>query len=270
MSALLLREQPDGVLAIGQASHAWLSGQLARAWGDAHFGAVWPYEEVCLAAEQHDVGMARWDLEPTLNHGTGLPHSFIEMPIDTHLELWRTGPSRLVTQSRYAALLVAMHGRRLYQRRDLDKLPPDHADAVRGFIEGQHELEQRLLATLRSDPATAWLADGTLLARNSQLVWIWDFLSLALCLDWAPCTARAVPTETGQTDIELVVDGESGRTTLDPWPFSAPSVRLRAEGRLLAGRFATEAEMRQALVRAPWRTVEIELVPAGGSTTPPA
>jgi hypothetical protein len=41
---MLIREEPDGsFLAIGQASHAWLSGQLARAWGNAEFGEVEPW-----------------------------------------------------------------------------------------------------------------------------------------------------------------------------------------------------------------------------------
>ena len=32
---MLLREDGGAVLAIGQTSHAWISGQLARAWGNA-------------------------------------------------------------------------------------------------------------------------------------------------------------------------------------------------------------------------------------------
>ena len=35
---VLLRADDEGVVAIGQASHAWLSGQLARAWGGAAVG----------------------------------------------------------------------------------------------------------------------------------------------------------------------------------------------------------------------------------------
>ena len=83
---MLLRElDEEAVVAIGQAAHAWVSGQIARAWGNARFGAVEPYEEVCLGAEQHDIGMALWDTEPTLNRATGRPHSFIEMPLPLHL-----------------------------------------------------------------------------------------------------------------------------------------------------------------------------------------
>jgi len=31
---MLLREEGDAVIAIGRASHAWISGQLARVWGN--------------------------------------------------------------------------------------------------------------------------------------------------------------------------------------------------------------------------------------------
>src|SRR5437763_3900256 len=119
---MLLRRDERGVLAIGQASHAWISGQLAHAWGNERFGAVEPHGEVTLAAEQHDLGMALWDLNPSFNPGTGLPHSFMEMPLEVHVELWGAAPRRLLTQCRYAALLVSMHGTRLYERRDLEAL----------------------------------------------------------------------------------------------------------------------------------------------------
>src|SRR5450755_3476823 len=135
---MVLRRDGAGVLAVGQASHAWLCGQLARAWGNERFGAVSPAAEVALGAEQHDVGMAEWDLHPVRNPDTGLPQSFIEMPLADNLGLWWVGPSRLITQSRYAALLAAMHGRRLYERRDLATAPAEEADLVRAFLEHSH------------------------------------------------------------------------------------------------------------------------------------
>src|SRR5918998_6839827 len=132
---MVVREHEDGLLAIGQPSHAWISGQLARAWGNERFVSVWPWEEVCLAAEQHDVGMAGWDLEPELDPDTGRPRSFMRMALETHLELWSAAPHRLRAQSRYAALLVSLHGTALYERRDLAPLAPDDARAVRSFLE---------------------------------------------------------------------------------------------------------------------------------------
>jgi hypothetical protein len=260
VAELLLREDDRGVIAIGQPSHAWVSGQLARAWGNGRFGPVEPYEEVCLGAEQHDIGMARWDLAPTRNPDTGLPRSFIQMPLSLHLELWTDGPPRLVRQSRYAALLASMHGVRLYERRDLDQLSRADAASVRSFLIEQRRFHRDLLASLRSDPATAPAAGPELVSRNSQLIWTWDFLSLALCLDWAPCSVREVPTADEPVELQLRPSGAPGRFTVDPWPLATPTVTVRCEGQRLTGRFDSDDALRQALARAPWETVEFELV----------
>src|SRR2546429_8619389 len=77
---MLHREDETGLILIGQPAHAWVSGQLARAWGNERFGRFEPWEEVCLAAEQHDIGMAAWDAAPELNEASGLPYSFRELP----------------------------------------------------------------------------------------------------------------------------------------------------------------------------------------------
>jgi hypothetical protein len=242
---MLLRRDGDDVIAIGQPAHAWLSGQLARAWGNERFGAVAPWEEVCLGAEQHDVGMTAWELAPTLNEETGLPRSFMELTLDEHLGMWSGAASLLLPQSRYAALLVSLHGTALYERRDLERLPPADADRVRAFMAAQRELQAGLRASLGADEAQ--------LRRNQRLVWTWDALSLALLLGWAPYDLRAVPAADGETDIAV------GEHTLDPWPFAQDRVALRCEGRRLTGPYADEAAMRTALAAAPWVTIAVDL-----------
>ena len=242
---MLLRPDGDSVIAIGQPAHAWLSGQLARAWGNERFGAVEPWEEVCLAAEQHDAGMAAWERRPTLNPDTGLPRSFMELTLDEHLDIWRSAAPLVLSQSRYAALLVSMHGTALYERRDLSRLGPAEVERVRAFLAGQRELQESLLAGLKADAAAV--------RRNQRLVWTWDSLSLGLLLEWAPFTLSAVPAADGETDIEV------RDRTLDPWPFAAPTITLRCEGRRLTGRFDDEDAMRDALAAAPWVPLELEL-----------
>ena len=231
----------DAVVAIGQASHAWMSGQLARAWRD-----VEPREEVCLAAEQHDVGMAGWDLAPTLNPETGRPHDFLQMPLATHLRLWSAAPQRLFTQSRYAALLVSLHGTTLYEMRDLARLTQDDADGVRAYLAAQRALQERLVAELG--------ADRDEVDRNRRLLFTWDWLSLALCLDWS--TPREGPE--GYT----LHDGG----VLDPWPFDRDEVTVRCEGRRLEGTFESSAALHSALERAARVDLRFTLLPAGTSS----
>jgi uncharacterized protein DUF3891 len=236
---MLLRPDGDAVICIGQPAHAWLSGQMARNWHPAPE----PYEEVCLAAEQHDAGMADWDAAPELNADTGLPQSFMEMDLHTHLRLWSHAPHRVLPQSRYAALLVSMHGTALYEMRDLDRMDRADADAVRRYLDEQQALQQRLGSGLDSDQVHL----------NQRLIWAWDFLSLGLCLRWDDRSVRDVPGRAGPVELRL-----SG-TTFEPWPFRDDTVTLRTEGRRLEGRFASEPEMRSALDRAPWVELEFRL-----------
>jgi hypothetical protein len=246
---VLIRPEGEGpVVAIGQASHAWISGQLARAWGNERFGEVTPWEEVCLGAEQHDIGWALWDTQPSLNPDTGLPHTFMDSPLDTKLELWSKAPTRMLAQSRYAAMLVSMHATALYGRGLPDD--PSEAELQRRFLDEQREFQERMIETLE--------ADRELVRRNQRLVWTWDYLSLALCLGWAPTALDDVPAADGATRLELSENGE-----LDPWPFSAERLSVRAEGRRLSGRFEHEAALHAALAAAPWVTLEFELRPRG-------
>ncbi len=234
---MLLRDDGEAVVAIGQASHAWISGQLARAWTPA------PREEVCLAAEQHDLGMAEWDLAPTLNQSTGLPHSFVELPVETHIALWSEAPGKLLSQSAYAALLVSMHGVALQGLRDMPKLAPADRELVLGYLERQRLLQDRLIALLG--------ADRDQLALEQRLLWAWDSISLALCLRWPTTTVN------GNT---LALEGD--RFTLTPWPFRTDRVEVRCEGRRLVGRYETESQLRAALERSPLVQLAFVLIAA--------
>ncbi len=233
---MLLRQGEDEVVAIGQASHAWISGQLARAWRPR----PQPWEAVCLAAEQHDVGMAEWDLAPTLNPSTGLPHDFLQMDLATHLRLWYAAPARLFTQSRYAALLVSMHGAALYGLRDLATMDDREAGQVRAYLATQRALQTRLAEEVG--------ADAEALREQQRLLWAWDGLSLALLLRWDPYEVGGYTLRAG--------------ATLDPWPFDVDELTVACEGRRLRGRFIDEHELHAALERADRVDLAFTLRPA--------
>ncbi|MCW2992020.1 MAG: hypothetical protein JWM73_2614 [Solirubrobacterales bacterium] len=211
---MLLRpgRDEDETICVGQASHAWISGQLARAWG----AVGEPRAAVELGAEQHDIGWSDWDRAPDLNPGTGLPFAFTEVPDETRFAVWEPAALRLQSQSLYAALLVSLHGSSL--RFGLD----------------QRELQDDWIARLG--------ADRGVLDRHRRQLLQWDALSLALCLRWDPFARDGLTLER--------IEDET--FSLRPWPFAgAGPVVVGCEGRVLRGRFAKAAELHAALAAAP-------------------
>lgn len=249
---MLVRRTEEGVLAIGQASHAWLSGQLAAAWGNDRFARPEPRQEVLLAAFQHDIGWVDWDRHPSLDPETGWPEAFTQGPeLAVHIEMWSTAPDKLLTQSAYAALLVSMHGTALYKRRDLDRLSDGDARLIRAYLTAERERQDALRAKLRPDEEE--------LARNQRLMWTWDSLSLAVCIPWDPHTATRVPSREGRVDIQMRSHGDANRFRLAPWPFSQPELRVQCEGRRLAHPFGSAPDLHAALAAASPEKLEFTL-----------
>src|SRR3954466_11063772 len=181
---------------------------MARAWGSDRFPSPTPYEEVCLGAEQHDVGMAAWDLAPELHPGTGLPRQFFEIPRTTHVALWRAAPARLLTQSAYAALLVSLHGTGLYERFPPREDDPEAAAAVAAYLRDQRALQERLAAELAA-PADE-------LRTNQRLRAAWDGLSLAPCLGRTERDVPGVPAAAGEHVVLRLRATGDGRHALAP------------------------------------------------------
>jgi hypothetical protein len=200
----LVKPEGEGALLVTQQAHAFVSGQLARAWGNERFEAPKPRAHVCLAAEQHDLGMTSFDMDPDLDPETGFPVSFMEMPLERHLAIWRLAPRRMLVQDRYAALLVSLHGSALYERRE--PIAP-----VRRFLDEQQAFQRELAGALG-------VPDHEL-RRNQKLIWTFDSLSLALLLDWDPFEVEGI---------------ERRGLTLDPWPLREESLTLRCDARRLA------------------------------------
>ena len=249
----------DGLL-IGQPAHAWVSGQLARAWGHAAFPPPVPREPFCLAAEQHDVGWADVDLEPIAG-ADGRPLSFAQVPRPVHLAIWRGAARRMLAQSRYAALLVSLHGTSLYSRVEPGAEPAAIQAAILEYLAAEHELQAGLSAGL--DPGEV--------DRNRRLLLALDRLSLALCHERettledvpaasGPATIRAAPAVADPPDAvvrdgrAVPADAPTARFQLEPWPFAAGVVVVGCEGRRLDG---TPAD----LGAAPWVPLRFELSP---------
>ena len=258
---MLHREDAHGLVVVTQPAHAWVSGQLARAWGNQRFGPVSPWEAVCLAAEQHDNGWAAWEANPTLNRATGRPYTFRELPRDEHVAIWSTAGRWALALGRYPALLVSLHGTGLYETYDPSPDPPETQRAVRAFLARELAFQADLLTGLRADLEQMDHVRPEAVARNRRLVAVWDAMSLALCGGLATDRVLAgVPTADGDTDLTLVpVRGEPASVTVFPWPFGRDRVTLVFEGRRLPEPYQDQDALRAALNRAPWLTFTTHL-----------
>jgi hypothetical protein len=256
---VLHRADAAGLVVITQPAHAWVAGQLARAWGTARFPRPEPWEEVCMAAERHDDGWLAWEAAPALNSVTGRPFSFLELPREEHLAIWSTAGPTVLALGRYPALLVSLHSTGLYERHDPAQGPTD--PAVQAFLDEEHAFQTRLLTELQSDTRFAVHATPDAIARNRRLIAVWDALSLAICGGQRE-TRRigGVPTVDGETVLSLHPERrDPARAAVAPWPFAEEVVTLRFEGRRLSGHFADEAAMRAALADAPWVSFAVRL-----------
>ena len=181
---MLFRTEPSGVLAISQPTHAWISGQILRAWDEA-LG-----KPLLLAAEQHDIGWLDWETAPTFNPQTGRPHLFREIGAAVHSPMWRQGVERaLGAWGAHVALLVSRHGGVIYRRyTDRHRISEADAAAAQTYLETQAPMEAAWAKTLGLDAAA--------LQKETTLVALVDTLSLALCGELkTPIEARGAERE---------------------------------------------------------------------------
>jgi hypothetical protein len=139
------------VIAISQTAHAWISGQIARQWGNECFPSFGPVEPLCYAAEQHDRGFLDWERQPTLNPKSGLPHTFENIPLCLHVELRKRSILELKAVSLYASLVTSLYFARVVGKQNPVESYEDRK-RIAEFIKEQQALQRELLGSLRKDP----------------------------------------------------------------------------------------------------------------------
>lgn len=254
---MLHRKDPDGLLIISQPAHAWVSGQISRHWGGGAFDPL--SEEVCLAAELHDIGFLDWEESPTLNPETGLPHDFLNMPPQLHMGIWRAGVRHMMRFGRYPALLVSLHFSNICRQNWVSRKKDGVA---RDYLEEQEALQRTLLTSLENDYYYGADLSEQRVTKDQQMVSILDWISLIAlmgiieekCIDQVPCGDRTTPMKVTPKDKA----GKEWR--LDPWPLSVPELTVVCEAKRLLKTFKTEEEMREAIQGAARISVVTKLV----------
>lgn len=249
-------------VAISQPAHSWVSGQLARVWGNDGFSEFKPFEQICYAAEQHDVGFLQWETGPTLNQETGLPHSFEELPEHVHFEIWRTGIVQLRSVSPYASLIVSLHFCNLCERFHSRPADGDQSEPAT-FLKEQRKYQQAVRSSLQKDPLLQGTLENSVLAYHRDLIATWDYLSLELCRGRSSHFKVPAPTSK-ETNTEIRVRKVEELTNvweLDPWPFKDRSVTAVCEAKKIRERFDSAETMRAALLEAERFSLQFRLMP---------
>lgn len=254
---MLYRTIDGNRICITQPTHAWVSGQLAHAWGNETFGAVTPYDAVCLGAEQHDIGWIPWESAPTFNPETGYPQSFAEIPSAVHTKLWAGAKHLAMPMGRYVALLVSLHGTGLYERFTHWQQSPESTRIVEAFLHQEKAFQQHLIQQLGQDPAYQAYVTPEMIARNRRLVATWDALSLAICMGVIEQRQfDQVPAATTEVSLTLrSINQDPTQLSIEPWCFQADQVTVVFEGRILNQRASNQQAMHDQLAEAAWVTL---------------
>jgi hypothetical protein len=257
-------DQPrDQTITISQTSHSWVSGQLARNWGNELFPSFEPFEPICYAAEQHDIGFLDWESQPTLNVDTGLPYAFYELPESLHFEIWRTGIYQLRPVCLYASLVVSLHFYGLSVRFHNQQNDSGCSEASE-FLKEQREYQAKVSEILKKDSLYGHAISSESFVYHRDLIAVWDFLSLELCRGRSREFKIPDVPSSGGDHVELLLRQRNETESVwevDPWPFAVESLTTFCEGRMLAQRFSDQEKMREALRNANRTTIKFRLVP---------
>jgi hypothetical protein len=245
---MILRESNEEIIAITQPAHAWMAGQLAREWR-----APWPAgEELRLATALHDIGFLEWESQPSFNEQTGLPHTFMELPLALHLQLWSASIRSVLQFGRYPALLVSKHFTYLQGRYGRQ----EECELVCAFFHEQSVLEEELIESLGCCSAGALRK----LENDRELLSLCDWLSLVLCVGVAEETEHLLPGPNPECEKLRVrpAPGEE-RFEITPWPFEREELNLVVDGKRLPRRFEDEKQLRARWADCPSKRLEFWL-----------
>jgi hypothetical protein len=271
---MIIQEQTDHLVIIRQTDHAVLSGHFARELGNEVFMQPEPVESFRLAAMEHDNGWDEWELLPGIDPVTFLPYSFMSIPTEEHIELYRRGIERVVKTDRYAGLLVSMHCLALYDRTratmpgfSAKYVKSQDSTMVTDFLQTLRLQQLRLKVDLRADPLTKNFTDEKWLQANAQRLEALDRLSLYFCMGpLEGATIDAVPADYQGTEVDWDLQPEGGNAaTLEPYPFRRDPLEISILARRIPKRrYADDADFQKALSQASYFALKFTLR-AGGA-----
>ena len=263
---LYREDAASGAWAISQASHSWLSWQLACHWGNRQFRRPAPWAEVVAAVLLHDGGWTEYDAAPGID-SEGRPVTFDRMEVGTHLQIWRSCVTRTAIHNRYGALLVAAHFAELAGRKTTDLLASGDnsgARSTQAFRAEMERLQDGWMEDLKADARYEAALEGSGRRVNAGVLGACDLVSVMLCASMPfPFPVRAINRE-GDMEAMTITTVSDRVFKMSPWPFEGTRLKVHCEGRYLRSvRFPSVRAFREDLIRARVERVAFEFVRPG-------
>lgn len=228
---MIVNAIPEGWEIIYQQAHGLLAAQLAFCLKPALQCPYWV--ETIVAIANHDNRQQTWHGRDGLT-AAGAPADFTLLP--TTLVQAKALMHAVRFQSRWVALLTAMHMNYLYEGRQ----GKDAAAFVQEQQDLQHSLRQHLGISKEA-------------AAKAYAVMQWcDRLSLVLCRNELPAGERSLEISTAPDGKGYFVKQRPDESLhVEPWPFAQPQLEVQVEHRVLKQlQFKNDAELAEALHRA--------------------
>ena len=271
---MILQTAPTGQprLAVMMHEHTALSGQFARAFGNAAFEPIKPLDLMVHVIANHDAGWAAFDRDPVTDPATGLPYNLTETPAELIVPTSKGSPDFNVRQHPYCGLLSSMHSWGIYNGRYglskmvlVDRIPPSGRPIVDAMLAGELERQRALKSDLAKTPdGAAWIEERQLFQNYKQLQFC-DTLALYF--------NRVHPSERGEQVFEHVPVSKNqdatvtirphggGAYAMTPFPFAAAGSTFAFAGRPISpGQHLREGGWPSVLAKAPTEWESFRLV----------
>src|SRR5262249_42011007 len=212
--------------------HTALSGQFARAFGNAQFERPFPLDLVIYIIANHDAGWAAFDRDPVTDPKTSLPYTVFGTPARCILPTSKGSPDFNQRHHPYCGLLSSMHTWGIYNGRygftragRLNRIGAEDRPAVDAMLAGELERQATLKAKLGASAETAdWVEEGRLF-QNYKLLQFCDLLAIYFNTihagERSEQTFTHVPISRDRDVTVTICPKSSGIYALSPFPFVA-------------------------------------------------
>ena len=228
--------------AIMMHEHTALSGQFARAFGNAVFEAPTPLDLVVYVIANHDAGWAAFDRNPATDPSTGFPFSVFHTPPVHILPTSKASPDYNERHHPYCGLLSSMHTCGIYNGRygftaagRLRSIAEADKPAVDAMLDAELDRQSKLKAELSKSPESASWIEEAKLFQNYKLLQFCDLL--AIYFNTLHPAARAeqvfthVPMSAGRDATVTITPKGNGVYALAPFPFASDAAEFAFAGR---------------------------------------